>query len=955
MNKFDPETQGFTNFKPSDEPHTLSHYNIHALLPRGENLWIGTFEHGLDIMDIKSGRIIKHYGKGDGKGLSSNFIYAFYEDDEQLIYAVTTSGVQIYNQEEDRFSTLEAFPEDYFFTYFLKDNSGIQWAGTYWDGLFYFDPSANKKGVFRHDDNNPHSLSSNAINSIFLDSQDEMWVTTENGLNRYRRSTGDFKTYSTVDGFPSNVFYSIIEEDKDRYWISTSNGLVAFNPNTEEMKIYTRANGLLSDQFNYCSAYKDPRGNMYFGSVSGMISFNPDSFTKNTYKPPIYITGLQINNKEVLVNKDNSPLQKSVTFTDKIILDPDQSTFSIDFAALSFTAPQMTEYWYKLDGLNNDWVSLQKNHKVYFTGLSARDYSLSIKSFNSSGVWSEELSALKIKVLPTFWKSNAAYALYIFLIGVLGFMTLRYYHFRTYLKNKQMLRELSIKKEKEVFQAKIEFFTNVSHEIRTPLTLIKGPLEKMLKRVNDEDPELKTNLSIMEKNTSRLLDLTNQLLDFRKTELQDISLTFVETNIAKMVRDTYTRFSQAIEDKNLEIGLDLGQEDIYAYIDREAFKKIFSNLLNNAVKYAENKIILNLEEKGDSFELSVKNDGNLIPAHLKNKIFEPFYRISGADNQNQPGTGIGLSLAYSLAELHHGTIYLDSSDGQLNTFILKLPIHQEKEFRLFEPRNSVVKSPAIPTSGREPVEQLKSNILLVEDNVDLLDFVAKDLVQHYMVLKAISAENALEHLSNENINLIISDVMLPGMDGFTFCEKVKTELETSHIPIIILTSKNALNARIQGLESGADAYIEKPFAMEHLKVQIANLLENRRHIMEHYSSSPLAHIRSIAHTKIDETFIKKLEEVIFKNIADPDLNVETLAEIMHMSRSTLYRKIKDMSNLSPNELVNITRLKKAAELLKIGHYKIYEIAEMVGYNSQTSFGRNFLKQFGMTPTEYMKT
>jgi len=955
LNKFDPETQIFTNFRPSEEPHTLSHYNIHALLPRGDHLWIGTFEHGLDIMDINSGRIIKHYRKGDGKGLSSNFIYALYEDDEHVIYAVTTSGIQVYNEEEDRFTTHPAFSEDYFFTYFLKDPSGVLWAGSYWDGLFYFDPSTNKKGLYRHDDSNPNSLSSNAINSIFIDSQKEMWVTTEYGLNRYRKSTGDFKTYSTRDGFPSNVFYSIIEEDKERFWISTSNGLVAFNPITEEIKVYTRANGLLSDQFNYSSAYKDPKGNMYFGSVSGLISFNPDSFTQNTYKPPIYITGLQINNKEVLIDKEGSPLEKSVTFTDEITLKPNVSAFSIDFAALSYTAPQMTEYWYKLDGLNEDWLYLQQNHKVYFTGLAAKDYSLSIKSLNSSGIWSEENSVLKIKVLPTFWKSNAAYALYIFLTGVLIFVILRHYHARTSLRNKQMLRELSIKKEKEVFQAKIEFFTNVSHEIRTPLTLIKGPLEKMLKRVNDEDPELKMNLSIMEKNTSRLLDLTNQLLDFRKTELQDISLTFVETDIANMVRDTYSRFCQAIEDKNLQFDINFSQEEIYAYIDREAFRKIFSNLLNNAIKYAENKISISLDEKNEFFELRIKNDGDLIPAHLKNKIFEPFYRISGAENQSQPGTGIGLSLAYSLVELHHGTISLDTSDAQMNTFVLKFPIHQEKEFRLFEPRNSVLKSSILPAANLEPDEQLKSNLLLVEDNVDLLDFVAKDLAQQYLVFKAISAENALEYLSNENISLIISDVMLPGMDGFTFCEKVKTELETSHIPLIMLTSKNALNARIQGLESGADAYIEKPFAMEHLKVQIANLLENRKHIMEHYSSSPLAHIRSIAHTKIDETFIKKLEEVIFKNIADPDLNVETLAEIMHMSRSTLYRKIKDLSNLSPNELVNITRLKKAAELLKLGDYKIYEIAEMVGYNSQTSFGRNFLKQFGMTPTEYMKT
>ena len=378
-----------------------------------------------------------------------------------------------------------------------------------------------------------------------------------------------------------------------------------------------------------------------------------------------------------------------------------------------------------------------------------------------------------------------------------------------------------------------------------------------------------------------------------------------------------------------------------------------SNLFNNAIKYAKNEVILKLEVTDSEFILKVQNDGSLIPQHLKKRIFEPFFRTDEVSNQT--GTGIGLSLAYSLTELHSGQLILANEDTHLNTFILKLPLRQEQEF------NSYKKEPKVIERQQEEIPQEEiindtaenSGILIVEDNRELLKFIADDFKEEYAVFKSTNAETAIEILKKENIYLIISDVMMNGMDGFEFCEYVKTNLETSHIPVILLTAKNAMQSKIQGLEAGADAYIEKPFSLEYLKVQVSNLIENRRHIMEFYSSSPLSHIKSIAHTKTDERFINKLEKLIYDNLSDQNLNVDSLADIMNMSRSTLYRKIKDLSNLSPNELINIARLKKAAELLQSGEYKIYEISEIVGYKSQTSFGRNFQKQFKMTPSEYM--
>ena len=458
----------------------------------------------------------------------------------------------------------------------------------------------------------------------------------------------------------------------------------------------------------------------------------------------------------------------------------------------------------------------------------------------------------------------------------------------------------------------------------------------------------------MKKNSDRLLDLVNQLLDFRRAEIERVDLTFVETNISTLLQGTYERFSEAIKDKEVDFRLNLGEKDIYAHVDAEVLKKILSNLFGNAIKYSKKQVLVALKTDGTLLELSIKNDGNLIPAHLKERIFEPFYRVSGSDNENQMGTGIGLALARSLTDMHHGSLVLDTSDGAMNSFVLKLPVHQEKEFRLY-PETNRKTEPNQSVSDEVSLRNGESTVLLVEDSEELLDFVAKELKEAYFVLKASNGETALNLLKEENVQLVISDIMMPGMDGFTLCRKIKTNLETSHIPVILLTSKSAMSAKMEGLESGADAYIEKPFSVKHLKVHVANLIENRRHVMEHYASSPLAHIRSIASTKTDEAFIKKLDAVIYENMADHDLNVETLAEIMHMSRSTLYRKIKDISNLSPNELINITRLKKSAELLKTGKYRIFEVAEIVGYNSATSFGRNFQKQFEMPPSAYMNT
>jgi len=446
------------------------------------------------------------------------------------------------------------------------------------------------------------------------------------------------------------------------------------------------------------------------------------------------------------------------------------------------------------------------------------------------------------------------------------------------------------------------------------------------------------------------------LLDFRNTEMDKFSLNFVKTDISELLMETHSSFQLAAEQKNLVFKLELPGIPLHAYVDPEAVKKILSNLFNNAIKYAESRVIIrlkNFSSEDKLFTILIQNDGFVIQDDFKEKIFEPFYRIKETDKQ--PGNGIGLPLSRSLAELHKGVLELSKPDGGMNVFVLILPIHQEKEFRLLaeEPVPLTESDPAMEKEGSNTL--LKPEILLVEDNKEILEFICREISPEYMVRKALNGTEALEILKEGTIQLIISDIMMPVMDGLELCKRLKTNLEYSHIPIILLTARNSLHAKIEGLEVGADAYIEKPFDFEHLTAQISNLLMNRNKIKEYFASSPFAHIKTIGYTKTDKNFLEKLNQAIDENLTNMDIDVEQLSKLMNMSRPTFYRKIKALSNMTPHELIHITRLKKAAELLSEGSYKVYEVAGMVGYSLQSNFARDFHKQFGLTPTEYINS
>ena len=683
LNKLDRNTGLFSNYKPGDGRSGIANTNIHGLLISGNELWIGTFEHGLDVMDLRTEKVIRHYNAGPAPNqFKSNFIYCMLKTRKGEILIGTAVGIYLYNKAANDFTLLTQVPTTAFYTTLTEDMVGTIWAGTFRDGVHYFNLEKNLHGTINKFPAINIDLSTNRVTCVLEDTGHNIWIATESGLYRYNPLTKRIKEFSVKTGFPVNLIYSVLEDSNKQLWISTSKGLLNFDTHTEKVKVFTKSNGLLNDQFNYNSAFKDSAGKMYFGSVKGLISFKPAEFITNTFTPPVYITGFQVGNLELAVDKDGSPLKKSIILTDHITLDHYKSSFSIDFSALSYTSPGTTEYAYKMDGLYEQWTYIKTNRKAYFTELPPGNYVFRVKAANSSGIWNAKETTLVIQILPPYWKSAWAYVIYTLLFAAILWWIVNSYHKRLQAKNDRKMEVFENKKEKEIYQAKIEFFTNVAHEIRTPLTLIKGPMEKVIKRAH-EIPDIEKNLRIMDKNTERLLALTTQLLDFRKTESKGFSLNFVKVNITELLSEVWIGFQSAAEQNNIDYQIITPPKPLFAYIDAEALTKVISNLLDNAIKYGRSVIVAELlphHKNDDCFSIRVRDNGKLIPVELKEKIFEPFFRIK--ENEKKAGTGIGLSISRALIELHKGRLELMEPAKGFNIFVVTLPIHQLIEFNL---------------------------------------------------------------------------------------------------------------------------------------------------------------------------------------------------------------------------------------------------------------------------------
>lgn len=959
---------------------------VNGLTQSADNrIWIGTEDRGLfslnpstniisAISDITAaqktvllltafnGSVYAGFSRGgllrvDGSGRVSTVLNIKEKDNSVYSYLKDSRGNEwvglgyaLYRRDAGQkdFRHVNETGYDWIFNLF-EAHDGTVWIGTMGNGVWRYTPSTGKYKRYVSGETSRSGLRSNSISSFMEDSRGNVWVSTDRGgISRYNKKEDNFTSFGIEEGLPDDVAYNILEDNNGNLWFGTNKGLVKFNPDTRAVRVFTVKDGLPNNQFNYNSAIKANDGLFYFGSIGGIIAFNPDKEDNQTMQSSLYFTQLRILNEEVTVDTKNSPLKENIMFTRRLTLPYDMATFSLRVVSPSFGVTSGSMYSYKLEPVNSEWISMSGN-QISFANLPPGTYNLCVKVDTHGQTITK---SLEIVITPPWYSSKWAYLAYIILIvaGVMLWFVLYRNHKEKQLRERQHL--FAVNKEKELYQNKVNFFTEVAHEIRTPLTLIDAPLEA-IEEIGINNSRVQHYLKVTRQNTKRLLNLTGQLLDFQKIDSNRLTFKYENVDISALVNETIDRFEPAMTLKNKELIRNVADEPVIVSTDREAVIKILSNLLNNALKYARRRVKVSLTTDDSNFIIKVTSDGDKISDSEKKLIFKRFYQIDKS-NSGENGVGIGLPLSLSLASLLGGSLELadDGSDG--NTFVAILP--QNKEGIKHNNKLTVDTSDYLL---EEETNQAKENtggytVLIVEDNDNMREFLAEQANMSFTIETARNGKEALEKLAGSHIDLIVSDVMMPEMDGFSLCKAVKADINLSHIPIVFITAKNDLESKIKGLQLGAEAYIEKPFSVKFFRQLIRSLLDNRRRERESFSKKPFFNMDNMHMTKADEEFMNKVIKIIEDNVGEDNFNVECMADILCMSHSSLLRKIKSVFNMSPVELIRLIKLKKAAELIQEGKHLIGDICYMVGISSPSYFSKLFFKQFGISPKDFEK-
>ena len=949
-------------------------------------LWIGTENAGVNRMELHDGVIVPYHGEIH-KEKNPNITLSIHNDKGTIYCSYYNNGVELITPKgkstfpskaiklnENIYAHMTAkdgthyfgtdrgiyrisngtqnveflpYTEGYWIFDIMQDCDGNIWAASMGRGVL----KINKNGTvkrYQHEIDNECSLSSNSVSSIMQDSRGNIWFSTDRGgACRFNPQTETFTRFSTEEGLPDNVSYKILEDSIGNLWFGTNRGLVRLNPKTETIKVFTTKDGLSNNQFNYKSAIRGSNGRFYFGTIDGLISFVPENFKQKSFNGEVYITKLSISGHEMKVNAPNSPLTKSILETSSITLPYNQTNIAMDIAYPSTQQTGVLQY--RLDPIDNKWIETDRECITY-ANLLPGEYVLKLRIADSGK--ESIVKELRIIVTPPWWRTGWARVAYI-VIGIILIMGWSIWYRQR--KNRQLAEKQSffeIEKEKELYENKVTFFTEVAHEIRTPLTLINGPLETILE-MEVKDPKIEKNLQVISQNTKRLLNLVSQLLDFQKIDADRLVPNYEFVNVTDLLNETITRFEPTFLHNNKLLVVKHVQENIIARIDREGVTKIMSNLINNALKYTKSKVVVTLDTQEDnSFIFTVFSDNEPIPHSQAEQIFEPFYQYDNKSKTRQ-GVGIGLTLSRSLALIHKGKLYLDRNQPDGNLFVLTIPINMEGqavELSPIQQKEWLLNEHAKPVQERQKAH----TILIVEDDKEILHFMRDRLSDSFITECASNGQEAIHILQQGQIDLVVSDVMMPQMNGFELCEAIKKDINLCHTPVIFLTAKNDLDSKVKGLKVGAEAYIEKPFSYEYLKNQIVSLLNNREREREAFSKHPFFPVKNMQMSKEDEEFMNKVIEVINENIADETFNVERMAETLCMSRSSLLRKIKPLFNMPPLEFIRLVRLKKAAELIQEGKYTMGEISYMVGFSSHSYFSKLFCRQFGIMPKDFEK-
>ncbi|MBC8052681.1 MAG: response regulator [Sphingobacteriaceae bacterium] len=982
----------FTHYTQSNgDNNTLINNQIRKIYQDQHGfIWIGT-KKGLDRFDPKSKRFY-HYGET----LPSSAVYSIMEDSNKSLWVGTWRGLAKYDRKKDSFVNYDKSTpvQQRNIRVILEDRNKNLWVGSEGGGIIVFKrraPGRENESLIPYltytvNGQTANGLSDNRIYSLYEDKQGLIWIGTGNGLNCYSTKTKKFRQFSVEHGLADAMIAGVLEDDNNCLWISHKRGLSKLNKRTFKVQNYTLKDGLQSNEFSEDTFHKSKLSKeMFFGGNNGFNTFYADSIKEEKFYPQIAFTDLQVLNKPVKINQKvngNVILPKSLNLMKEITLSPEDKSIAIEFAALHFSNPAGNKYAYMLEGFDKDWIYTDASVRVAsYSNLASGKYTFKVRASNSDGIWNPIPLTLGIIVIPPFWRTNWAYLFYLLIIAVFLYIVYVYSSKIASLKSKLIYESLIREKEYELHQSKLQFFTQISHEIKTPLTLILSPIERLI-QMDEGNNRVYNQLTIMKRNGDRLLKLLNQLLDFRKFETGNIQLNGVERDIVSFIKEICISFEQLAAQRDISYNFIASPDVVILWFDEDKIEKIIFNLLSNAFKFVPDNGEITLSIQTYKYGISTQklfikviDNGPGIPKNRIRTIFQPFQQYG------TEGTGLGLSYSKGLAELHGGTITAESRLPDLNgesytCFTVSLPITykflkntdtqsapapsaaevypQQRSYLIEDGIDEVrevedgSKTPIV-IDGRKPV------LAIIEDNEDMRNYLSSYFNDKYTVHSAEDGKKGIELVEKVLPDLVISDVMMPEMTGTEVCRRLKTDMRTSHIPIILLTARSPLCFKIEGLETGADDYITKPFSLKLLSVRVRNLLLSRISMRERFKTEFSLQPSNVAITSPDEKFLSNVLEYIESRISDHTLSVEDICREIGLSRTHLYRKTKALTGLSMADVIRNIRLKRAVQLLEQEKLNINEVAYMVGFLDVDYFRKCFKTEYGFTPSEFQKS
>ncbi len=1007
-------TDGDGIYQSDSYGNTLKHYPgnakqltdnaiLSALRDDKGRLWFGSYSHGVFLYNPASdGFVNYHYHSGNALKRGGNDVRVIFQDSNNRIWIGTNrGGLCLLDEQNQSYANPAHFSGallDGDVRSITEDKQGNLWIGFYGDGVYSYSP--DKKTVKQHfvSAYEKDQIKSDVIFAIKADQNGLIWIGTGgSGLYAFDSQRHTLKRYSEKNGLANNTIYAILTDNDENIWVSTNQGISKLDRTQNQFYNYDVSDGLQEGQFNPGSAmYNQVGGYMCMGGTQGLNIFYPDQVRESTQHPQILLSGLSIFNKPIHIQDslDGKPiLEQAISQTRHITLAHDQNVLTFEFVGINYNYPDKNNYIYTLEGLDPDWNFVGTARTATYRYLKPGHYVFKVKSSTNPGVWGDDFASISLTITPPFWQSAWAYCLYVLLFVAIGWVAFTITKRDLKLKKRLLIERKQRHYERRLVQQKLTFFTEISHEFKTPLTLMLGPLEEMLGSEPEKSPSGR-KLRMVHRNAHKLLSLINKLLDYRRLESGKVVLKVRPDNVVSFVQEIAATFKSLAQHKNIRLQVHASQPSILLWFDKEKLEMVLNNLISNAFKYIGKGRHISIRIAVETTSqhphgraiISIKDDGMGISKKHQQAIFDWFHQ--GAPSSSM-SSGIGLSLAKKLVELHKGEITVESQKDMGSRFTIGLPLGNEHfsseqlqdYYALpevdFVPESDPGKE-SLPTdlpkditdlSQAVPAEELAlpgtkkgfKSLLLVEDDEEIRLFLREFFEKDYKIFEASNGREGYDLALSCHPDLVISDIMMAEMDGIQFCRTLKENMRTSHIPVILLTAKSGLSSQKEGMRMGADAYLTKPFSVEILRLTVHNLLESHQKLMRFYrnlfSSQATSSQKPASETglnPLDEKFLHSIYEMLKSNLDNPEFTVEELADVLNMSRSLVYKKVKMLTGLSPNEYVRSLRLAEAARLLKTRQYKVFEVVYMVGFTDLKYFRQCFAKEFGCSPSEFIK-